>query len=105
MRDFHDLQVWQKSHSLTLGIYRVSGAFPPQEIYGLSSQIRRAAASIPANLAEGCGRNGNAELLRFCSIAMGSELVFSVPDLIVLSVLAVIFIHISVISTLTVAAV
>ncbi|MCL5263280.1 MAG: four helix bundle protein [Acidobacteria bacterium] len=72
MRDFHDLQVWQKSHSLTLGIYRVSGAFPPQEIYGLSSQIRRAAASIPANLAEGCGRNGNAELLRFCSIAMGS---------------------------------
>lgn len=72
MKDFHPLKVWQKAHQLALDVYRVSGAFPRQEIYGLTSQIRRAAASIPANLAEGCGRNGNAELLRFCSIAMGS---------------------------------
>ncbi len=72
MKDFRRLQVWVKAHNLALNVYRVSAAFPVQERFGLTSQIRRAAASIPANLAEGCGRNGNAELLRFCSIAMGS---------------------------------
>jgi four helix bundle protein len=53
-------------------VYRVTAGFPREELYGLTSQLRRSCASIPANLAEGCGRNGDAELARFCSIAMGS---------------------------------
>lgn len=57
---------------MTLTIYQVTSAFPRDELYGLTSQIRRSCASIPANLAEGCGRNGPAEFARFCSIAMGS---------------------------------
>jgi four helix bundle protein len=72
MKDFRRLQVWEKAHFLTLDIYRVTAAFPQNERYGLTSQIRRASSSIAANLAEGCGRNGNAELARFCSISMGS---------------------------------
>jgi four helix bundle protein len=64
--------VWQKSHALTLEVYRATGAFPGDERFGLTSQTRRAASSIPANLAEGCGRDGNAELARFAHIAMGS---------------------------------
>ncbi|WP_119072137.1 four helix bundle protein [Aggregatilinea lenta] len=72
MRDFKTLQVWEKSHTLTLAVYRATANFPQSEIYGLTSQIRRASASIPANLAEGCGRNGNAEFARFCYISMGS---------------------------------
>ncbi len=55
-----------------LAVYRVTASFPPDERYGLTTQLRRASASIAANLAEGCGRNGDAELARFCSIAMGS---------------------------------
>ena len=57
---------------MTLAIYRITAAFPREELYGLTSQIRRSCSSIPANLAEGCGRNGDAEFARFCSIAMGS---------------------------------
>ena len=72
MQDFHQLKVWQKAHHLTLAIYRITAAFPAEERYGLTSQLRRACASIGANLAEGCGRNGNAELGRFCWMAMGS---------------------------------
>ena len=72
MKDFRKLQVWQKSHQLTLALYRVTRSFPRDEIYGLTAQIRRASSSIPANLAEGCGRNGDAELARFCNIAGGS---------------------------------
>jgi four helix bundle protein len=72
MKDFHDLKVWQKAHQMTLAIYQVTATFPRDEMYGLTSQLRRACASIPANLAEGCGRNGAAEFARFCSIAMGS---------------------------------
>jgi four helix bundle protein len=64
--------VWQKAHQLTLAIYRITGNFPRSEMYGLTSQIRRAASSIGANLAEGCGRSGDPEFARFCSIAMGS---------------------------------
>ncbi|PWU07770.1 MAG: diversity-generating retroelement protein bAvd family protein [Terriglobia bacterium] len=72
MKDFHELKVWQKSHQLTLAVYQTTTAFPREQLYGLTSQLRRCSASIPANLAEGCGRNGDAEFARFCSIAMGS---------------------------------
>lgn len=72
MRDFRDLKVWEKAHHLTLAVYKVTSAFPKDELYGLTSQIRRSSASIPANIAEGCGRSGNAELARFFQIAMGS---------------------------------
>jgi four helix bundle protein len=72
VKDFRKLQVWEKSHQLVLAIYRATVAFPQTELYGLTSQIRRASASIPANIAEGCGRDGDAELSRFFQIAMGS---------------------------------
>lgn len=72
MKDFRDLLVWQKSHQLTLDVYRDTGLFPGDERFGLISQIRRSAASIPANIAEGCGRRGNAEFHRFLQMAMGS---------------------------------
>jgi four helix bundle protein len=72
MKDFRQLQVWQKAHQLTLAIYRVTKAFPRDELYGLTAQLRRSSASVPANIAEGCGRSGDAELARFCSIAIGS---------------------------------
>jgi four helix bundle protein len=72
MRDFRELQVWAKAHQLALAVYATTLAFPKDELYGLISQIRRAAVSIPANVAEGCGRSGDAELARFLQIAMGS---------------------------------
>ena len=72
MKDFRKLEVWAKGHQLTVAVYEVTRTFPRDEIYGLTSQIRRAAGSIPANIAEGCGRNGDAELSRFLQIAMGS---------------------------------
>ena len=72
MKDFHELKVWQKAHQLTLAVYQITATFPREELYGLTSQLRRACSSIPANLAEGCGRNGDAEFARFCCIAMGS---------------------------------
>jgi len=72
MRDFRELKVWQKAHELTLSAYKVTARFPKEELYGLTGQIRRSCASIPANIAEGCGRSGEAELARFLQIAMGS---------------------------------
>jgi four helix bundle protein len=72
MRDFHDLQVWQKSHQLTLAVYQVTENFPKTELYGLTSQIRRSAASVPTNIAEGAGRDTDREMVRFLSIASGS---------------------------------
>src|SRR5215831_18664939 len=72
MRDFHELTVRQKAHQLVLAVYQITKTFPHEERYGLTSQLRRSSASIRANLAEGCGRNGDAEFARFCSIAMGS---------------------------------
>ena len=72
MRKFSDIKAWQKAHKLTLAIYKVTRNFPGEERYGLTGQARRAAASIPANVAEGCGRDGKAELARFCTIALGS---------------------------------
>lgn len=72
MQDFRKLQVWQKSHQFVLLVYAASAGFPDGERYGLTSQMRRAAVSIPANIAEGCGRETNGELRRFLYIAMGS---------------------------------
>ncbi len=72
MKSFRDLEVWLKAHHLTVEVYRVTQAFPRDELYGLTGQIRRSCASIPANIAEGCGRTGDAELARFLQIAMGS---------------------------------
>lgn len=72
MKDFRQLKVWEKAHQLTLALYHVTAAFPREEMYGLTSQMRRAASSIPSNIAEGCGREGDAELSRFCTIARGS---------------------------------
>ena len=72
MKNFRDLRVWQEAHLLTLESYRVTANFPKQEIYGLTGQIRRCAASVAANIAEGCGKRGNAEFQRFLNIATGS---------------------------------
>jgi len=72
MKNFRDLLVWQKAHQLTLAAYETTGGFPQREIYGLTSQIRRCAASLAANIAEGCGKRGNAEFHRFLNIAAGS---------------------------------
>ena len=72
MEDFKKLKVWNKAHELTLAIYTTTGAFPKEERYGLTSQLRRAAASIGANLAEGCGRRSDQEMKRFVQIARGS---------------------------------
>lgn len=72
MGDFKKLDVWQRSQKLAGNIYRLTGDFPAVERYGLSSQMRRAAVSISANLAEGCGRQGDIELRRFVRISLGS---------------------------------
>jgi four helix bundle protein len=71
-KDFRKLKVWQKSHQLVRDLYQITDSFPRSESYGLTAQIRRAGTSIPSNLAEGCGRSGDAELARFCDIARGS---------------------------------
>ena len=72
MKSFRDLLVWEKAHALTLAVYSATTDFPRDELFGLTSQIRRASSSIPANIAEGCGRSGDNELRRFLDIAMGS---------------------------------
>ncbi|MFW0859423.1 MAG: four helix bundle protein [Dehalococcoidia bacterium] len=71
MKDFK-VEVWKKAHQLTLEVYKATRAFPRDELYGLTSQIKCSCSSIPANIAEGCGRSGDAELARFLQIAMGS---------------------------------
>jgi four helix bundle protein len=71
VQDFRNLEVWKKAHQLTLEAYRITESFPRAETFGLSSQIRRAALSIPTNLAEGCGRT-QGEFARFVQIALGS---------------------------------
>jgi four helix bundle protein len=71
-RTFQDLLVWQKAHQFVLGVYALTTAFPKQETYGLSLQMRRASVSIPANIAEGFRRRGKAEKARFMNIAEGS---------------------------------
>lgn len=72
MRDFHKLIIWQRSHQLTLAVYRISKSFPKEEIFGLTSQMRRAVSSIPTNIAEGCGRASNKDFAYFLQIAIGS---------------------------------
>ncbi len=72
MQDFKQLEVWKRGHQLTLSVYKATQDFPKDELYGLTGQLRRAASSIPANIAEGCGRGGENELARFLRISMGS---------------------------------
>jgi len=72
MKDFKKLKVWEKSHCLALKVYGATTKFPKEELYGLTSQMRRSSVSIPTNIAEGCGRNRDTELNRFFEIAMGS---------------------------------
>lgn len=72
MKDFRKLEVWRKAHELALGVYRATQDFPGEERYGLTSQARRAAVSVVANIAEGCGRDGDADRARLLQIAFGS---------------------------------
>ena len=72
MRDFHKLVIWEKSHQLTLDIYKLTQQFPKEELFGLTSQIRRAISSIPTNIAEGCGRATNKDFAHFLQISIGS---------------------------------
>jgi four helix bundle protein len=72
MKDFRSLKVWEMAHGLALAIYKATEQFPKQELYSLTNQIQRAAVSVPANIAEGCGRDSDAELKRYFVIAMGS---------------------------------
>ncbi|MES3017790.1 MAG: four helix bundle protein [Bacteroidota bacterium] len=72
MRSFSELIVWQKCHQLTLKIYIITRNYPKEELYGLVSQMRRSSSSAPTNIAEGCGRNSDAEMKRFLTIASGS---------------------------------
>lgn len=72
MRDFRELKVWDKAHQLVLAVYKATSTFPRSEAFGLTSQMRKAAVSVPANIAEGCGRRGDAELARFMQMSMGS---------------------------------
>ena len=72
MRDFSKLSIWQKSHELTLKIYTLTKSFPREEIFGLTSQMRRSASSIPTNIAEGCGRSSNPQFKHFLNFSIGS---------------------------------
>jgi len=72
VKDFRQLKAWEKSHKLALAIYKATKEFPKEELYGLISQIRRSRMSIPTNIAEGCGRNTDADFARFLQMAMGS---------------------------------
>ncbi|MCZ7603862.1 MAG: four helix bundle protein [Melioribacteraceae bacterium] len=73
MHKFKELKVWQNSKNLVIDIYKVTENFPQTEIFGLTNQIRRASVSVPSNIAEGCGRNSNKDLIRFLDIANGSS--------------------------------
>lgn len=72
MQNYKDLKVWEKAHQFTLEVYGVTKQFPKEEIYCLTNQLRRAASSIPANIAERCGKNSQAEFARFLNISSGS---------------------------------
>lgn len=72
MKDFRDLKIWNASHNLALEIYKITRDFPPEEKFGITSQLKRAALSIPTNIAEGCGRGSDSDFSRFLQIAFGS---------------------------------
>jgi four helix bundle protein len=72
MKDFRQLEVWRLAQELAVVVYRQSAQFPKEERFGLTDQLRRASVSIPTNLAEGCGRAGDADFARFVQIAFGS---------------------------------
>lgn len=72
MRDFKKYTVWQESHTFTLDVYQATKIFPKDELFGLTSQLRRASASIPTNFAEGCGSNSEKEFARYLNIALAS---------------------------------
>lgn len=72
MQDFRSLEIWRRSHEFTLSVYQITASFPKHELYGLSSQLRPSAASIPSTIAEGCGRGSDVDFARFLQIAIGS---------------------------------
>ncbi len=72
MQNYKDLKVWQKAHALTLIVYKITRCFPKEETFGITSQMRRASVSIPANIAEGCGRMTRPDIANFFQIALGS---------------------------------
>ena len=72
MQNFRELKIWSKAHRLTLDVYRATSGFPKEERYGLTSQARRTSVSVPANIAEGCGRDSDPDFARHLRIAMGS---------------------------------
>ena len=82
MHQFKELKVWQKGRVLVKEIYKATHKFPKDELFGITSQMRRSAVSIPANIAEGCGRNSDKELNRFLDIANGSA--FELETLVIL---------------------
>lgn len=73
MQNYKDLKVWEKAHQFTLQVYKLTENFPKTETYGITNQLRRAAASIPANIAEGCGKNTKPDFANFLNIALGSS--------------------------------
>ena len=73
MQNYKDLKVWEKAHYFTLKVYELTKAFPKEEIYSLTNQIRRASSSVPANIAEGCGKNTQNDFAHFLNIALGSS--------------------------------
>ena len=72
MQDFRKLKVWEKAHQLVMSLYEITDSLPKSELFGLTSQIRRAAVSIPTNIAEGCGRGSDPDFRRYLFIALGS---------------------------------
>lgn len=72
MKNFRQLQVWSKSHEIVIEVYKITESFPKDEIFGLTSQLKRASVSIPTNIAEGCGRGSDADFKRFIQIAFAS---------------------------------
>lgn len=73
MQNYKDLKVWEKAHRFTLDVYEATKSFPKEEIYSLTNQLRRASSSIPANIAEGCGKNTQADFAHYLNISLGSS--------------------------------
>ena len=72
MQNYQDLKVWQKAHAMVLMVYQLTKQFPKEEMYGLTSQLRRSVGSVPANLAEGCGKNNQLDTANYFQISLGS---------------------------------